>query len=73
LWQVELLMVIETTGRMAAAIVAALMLAGCGHSQRELIDDEWCKSFDYREGSREYTECRARIDRQRQRGERLGQ
>jgi len=27
LWQVELLMVIETTGRMAAAIVAALMLA----------------------------------------------
>jgi len=67
-------MVIETTSRMAAAaIVAALTLAGCGHSQPELTDDEWCKSFDYREGSREYTECRARIDRQRQRGERLGQ
>jgi hypothetical protein len=67
-------MVIETTGRMAAAaIVAALTLAGCGHTQRELTDDEWCKSFDYREGSREYMECQARIGRQRQRGERLGQ
>jgi hypothetical protein len=52
-----------------ATIVSALMLAGCGRLHRELSDDEWCRSFDYREGSREYTECRARIDRQRQRGE----
>jgi len=52
-----------------ATIVSALMLAGCGRLHHELSDDEWCRSFDYREGSREYTECRARIDRQRQRGE----
>jgi hypothetical protein len=67
---------ITTVAYMArvAAIATGLMLEDCGHSQRELSDDEWCKSFDYRPGSREYTECRARIDRQRQRGGgRLGQ
>jgi hypothetical protein len=64
-----------TTAHVApvAAIAAALMLQGCGHSQRELSDDEWCRSFDYRPDSREYTECRARIDRQRQRGDRVSQ
>jgi hypothetical protein len=31
--------------------------------QRELSDDEWCKSFEYRAGTREYADCRQRIDR----------
>jgi hypothetical protein len=35
--------------------------------RRELSDDEWCKSFEYRPGTREYAECRQRIDRQRAR------
>jgi len=29
---------------------------------RELSDDEWCKSFEYRAGTREYADCRQRID-----------
>jgi hypothetical protein len=52
----------------AMALMAALTLASCS-TQRELSDDEWCRSFEYREGTREYAECRARIDRQRQRAE----
>jgi hypothetical protein len=56
----------------AMAMVAALALANCS-TQRELSDDEWCRSFEYREGTREYAECRARIDKQRQRGERARQ
>jgi hypothetical protein len=56
----------------AMAMVAALTLASCS-TQRELSDDEWCRSFEYGEGTREYTECRARIDRQRQRAERARQ
>ena len=57
---------VETTSRLACI---ALLLAGCGRLHRELSDDEWCKSsFDYRPGSREYADCRARIDRQRHRG-----
>jgi hypothetical protein len=54
------------------ALVAALTLANCS-TQRELSDDEWCRSFEYREGTREYAECRARIDKQRQRGEKARQ
>lgn len=56
--------------RAALALVAALMLASCSSMQRELSDAEWCQSFEYPEGTREYAECRARIDRQRQRVER---
>jgi hypothetical protein len=44
----------------AMAMVAALALANCS-TQRELSDDEWCRSFEYREGTREYAECRAQI------------
>jgi hypothetical protein len=44
-----------------------LTLSSCS-TQRELSDDEWCRSFEYRQGTREYADCRARIDRQRQRG-----
>jgi hypothetical protein len=47
-----------------ALLLAALVLGSCS-SMRELSDDEWCKSFEYRAGTREYAECRQRIDRQR--------
>ena len=50
-----------------ALLLAALMLGSCSSMQRELSDDEWCKSFEYRPGTREYAECRQRIDRQRAR------
>jgi hypothetical protein len=50
-----------------AFLLAALMLGSCSSMQRELSDDEWCKSFEYRPGTREYAECRQRIDRQRAR------
>jgi hypothetical protein len=50
-----------------ALLLAALMLGNCSSMQRELSDDEWCKSFEYRGGTREYAECRQRIDRQRAR------
>jgi hypothetical protein len=33
--------------------------------QGELSDDEWCESFEYGAGTREYADCRQRIDRQR--------
>lgn len=48
-----------------ALLLAALVLGSCSSMQRELSDDEWCKSFEYRSGTREYAECRQRIDRQR--------
>jgi hypothetical protein len=50
-----------------ALLLATLMLGSCSSMQRELSDDEWCKSFEYRAGTREYAECRQRIDRQRAR------
>jgi len=50
-----------------ALLLAALMLGSCSSMQRELSDDEWCKSFEYRPGTREYAECRQRIDRPRAR------
>jgi hypothetical protein len=50
-----------------ALLLAALVFGGCSSMQRELSDDEWCKSFEYRPGTREYAECRQRIDRQRAR------
>jgi hypothetical protein len=50
-----------------APLLAALMLGSCSSMQRELSDDQWCKSFEYRAGTREYAECRQRIDRQRAR------
>jgi hypothetical protein len=50
-----------------AFLLAALVLASCSSMQRELSDDEWCKSSEYRPGTREYAECRQRIDRQRTR------
>jgi hypothetical protein len=50
-----------------AVLLAALVFGGCSSMQRELSDDEWCKSFEYRPGTREYAECRQRIDRQRAR------
>jgi hypothetical protein len=46
-----------------ALLLAALVLGSCSTMQRELSDDEWCKSFEYRAGTREYAECRQRIDR----------
>jgi hypothetical protein len=56
----------------AKALVVVLMLASCTSMQRELSDAEWCQSLGYPEGSREYAECRAQIDRQRQRVARSG-
>jgi hypothetical protein len=53
--------------RAATALAVALMLASCASTQRELSDAEWCQSLGHPEGSREYAECRAQIDRQRQR------
>jgi hypothetical protein len=50
-----------------AFLVAALVLGSCSSMQHELSDDEWCKSFEYRPGAREYAECRQQIDRQRAR------
>jgi hypothetical protein len=50
-----------------AFLLAALVLGSCSSMQRELSDDEWCKSFEYRRGAREYAECRQRIDGQRAR------
>jgi hypothetical protein len=50
-----------------AFLLAALMLGGCSSMQRELSDDEWCRSSEYRPGTSEYAECRQRIDRQRAR------
>jgi hypothetical protein len=49
------------------ARLAALVLGSCSSMQRELSDDEWCESFEYRAGTREYADCRQRIDRQRAR------
>jgi hypothetical protein len=48
-----------------AFLLAALVLGSCSSMQRELSDDEWCKSLEYRVGTREYAECRQQIDRQR--------
>jgi hypothetical protein len=50
-----------------ALLLVALMLGSCSSMQRELSDDEWCKSFEYRPSTREYADCRQRIDRQRTR------
>jgi hypothetical protein len=50
-----------------ALLLVALVLGSCSSMQRELSDDEWCKSFEYRAGTREYAECRQRIERQRAR------
>jgi hypothetical protein len=43
------------------ALLAAMSLVSCS-TQHELSDDDWCRSFEYREGTRQYAECRARID-----------
>jgi hypothetical protein len=48
-------------------LLSVLVLGSCSSMQRELSDDEWCKSSEYRPGTREYAECRQRIDRQRAR------
>ena len=50
-----------------ALLLASLVLGSCSSVQRELSDDEWCKSFESRPGTSEYAECRQRIDRQRAR------
>jgi hypothetical protein len=50
-----------------AFLLAALVLGSCSSMQRELSDDEWCKSFESRSSTSEYAECRQRIDRQRAR------
>jgi hypothetical protein len=50
-----------------ALLLAALMLGSCSSMRHELSDDEWCKSFEYRASTREYIDCRQRIDRQRAR------
>jgi hypothetical protein len=50
-----------------AILLAGLMLSSCSSMRRELSDDEWCKSFEDRPTTREYAECRLRIDRQRAR------
>jgi hypothetical protein len=50
-----------------AFLLAALVLGSCSSMQRELSDDEWCKSSEYGPGTREYAECRQRIDRLRAR------
>jgi hypothetical protein len=34
-------------------LLAALVLGSCSSMQRELSDDEWCKSLEYRPGARE--------------------
>jgi carbonic anhydrase/acetyltransferase-like protein (isoleucine patch superfamily) len=49
-----------------ALLLAALVLGSCSSMQRELSDDEWCKSSIDR-AMAEYVECRQRIDRQRAR------
>jgi hypothetical protein len=49
-----------------ALLLAALVLGSCSSMQRELSDDEWCKSSIDR-AMTEYVECRQRIDRQRAR------
>ena len=56
--------------RLAILAVAGVMMGLASFSliQRELSDEEWCQSFEYREGTREYAECRARIERLRQQG-----
>jgi hypothetical protein len=43
-------------------LLVALVLGNCSSMQRELWDDEWCKSFEYRAGTREYAECHRQID-----------
>jgi hypothetical protein len=43
------------------AFLAALILSRAADI-RSATDDKWCNSFDYREDSREYAACRARID-----------
>lgn len=50
-----------------AFLLVALVLGSCSSTQRELSDDEWCKSFESRPGTSEYAECRQRVDRQRAR------
>jgi hypothetical protein len=50
-----------------AFLLAALVLGSCSSMQRERADDEWGKSFEYRAGTREYADCRQRIDQQRAR------
>jgi hypothetical protein len=50
-----------------SALLLAAMALGAASVHREPSEDEWCKSFDYRPGTREYAECRQRIDRQRAR------
>src|SRR5262249_32268835 len=49
-----------------AALLGLVALTACV-SKHEMSDDEWCKSFEDRPGTQDYTECRQRIDRQRQR------
>jgi len=48
-------------------LLGALVLGSCSSMQRELSDDEWCKSFEYQASTTEYADCRHRIDRQRAR------
>src|SRR5262249_36237756 len=43
-----------------AFVLVALVLGSCSSMQRELSDDEWCKSFEYRAGTRECADCRQR-------------
>jgi hypothetical protein len=49
-----------------AATVGLVAITACV-SKHEMSDDEWCKSFEDRPGTQDYTECRQRIDMQRQR------
>jgi hypothetical protein len=44
-------------------LLSGKVLASCASTQRELSDHEWCRSFEYRSDTREYAECRQRIDR----------
>jgi hypothetical protein len=48
-------------------LLVALLLGGCSSMQRELSDDEWCQSSEHQVGTKDYAECRQRIDRQRAR------
>ena len=52
--------------RVIFVLVVALLMSGCATVTRELSDDDWCRSFDYAEGTRQYAECRLRLDRLRQ-------
>jgi hypothetical protein len=41
-----------------AATVGLVAITACV-SKHEMSDDEWCKSFEYRPGTQDYTECRS--------------